>query len=264
MIADGDQEKARYILDWCAHMIQRPWEKPGVALVLKGRKGTGKTLLTAILARAVGQRNTLITDTGKHLFAKFNWHLADKVLIGAEEAFFTGHQGLNDRLKHLLTGADIEIEQKVGHRISMRSMHRMIMTSNHANVVDITDDERRFFVCEVSDKRRGDDSYFAPLWHVANGDDGATLAAFMHELMTRGITNWKPEQGARSSAALHVRGRSWWVAQTAGQGSEEVDPLACSRLRSLRDGEALASAHAPALRTVLSLPGKPSRLSQLL
>jgi hypothetical protein len=32
VIAAGDQDKANYILDWCAHMVQRPWEKPGVAL----------------------------------------------------------------------------------------------------------------------------------------------------------------------------------------------------------------------------------------
>ena len=44
-----------------------------------------------------------------------------------------------DRLKHLLTGGDIELEQKFGHRIRMKSMHRMIMTSNHANAIEITE-----------------------------------------------------------------------------------------------------------------------------
>ena len=46
VIANGDRGKANYILDWIAHMVQRPWEKPGVALVLTGAKGTGKSLLT--------------------------------------------------------------------------------------------------------------------------------------------------------------------------------------------------------------------------
>jgi len=115
-----------------------------------------------------------------------------------------GDLELNDKLKHLLTGDEIEVEQKHGRRIGMKSMHRMIMTSNHANVIEMTEDERRFFVCDVSDKKRGDHAYFARLWGVANGDDDATLAAFMHGLKTRDITNWKPEQGARSVAALHA------------------------------------------------------------
>jgi hypothetical protein len=204
VIAGGCQEKADYILDWCAHMIQRPWEKPGVALVLRGLKGTGKTLLTEILARLVGRQNSFITADGRKLFTGFNWHLADKLLIGAEEAFFSGDRQLNDKLKHLLTGTDIEVEQKFGDRMSIKSMHRLIMTSNHANVVEVTNDERRFFVCDVSDKRQGDHAYFAPLWRVANGEDDTTLAAFMYELKTRNITNWKPEQGARNAAALHA------------------------------------------------------------
>jgi len=207
VIANGNKDKTDYILDWCAHMVQRPWEKPGVALVLKGRKGTGKTLFTELLAHVIGRQNTLITDDGKQLFAKFNWHLAGKVLIGAEEAFFAGDRKLNDRLKHLLTGGDIELEQKFGHCIRMKSMHRMIMTSNHANVIEMAEDERRFFALDVSDKRRGDDTYFLPLWRVANGDDDATLAAFMHELKTRDITNWRPEHAARHAAAALHRAR---------------------------------------------------------
>ncbi len=201
LIANGDKDKANYILDWSAHMVQRPWEKPNVALVLRGRKGTGKTLLTQILARVVGRSNTLITANGKKLFEKFNWHLADKLLVGAEEAFFVGNRELNDQLKHLLTGDEIEVEQKYGQRISMKSMHRVIMTSNHDQVVAASADERRFFVCDVSDKRRGDDSYFAPLVRMIKGDDNATLAAFMYELQTRDITNWKPEQAARKAAS---------------------------------------------------------------
>ena len=217
MIADGDKDKANYILDWSAHMVQRPREKPGVALVLRGRKGTGKTLLTQILARVIGGQNTLITASGKKLFGTFNWHLADKLLIGAEEAFFVGNREVNDQLKHLLTGDEIEVEQKFGQRISMKSMHRVIMTSNHDQVIAASDDERRFFVCDVSDKRRGEDVYFAPLVRVIKGDDDATLAAFMRELQTRDIKNWKPEQAARNAASIDL------ARQKLGSSGNRVD-----------------------------------------
>jgi hypothetical protein len=200
VLACGDKAKSDYILDWCAHMVQRPWEKPGVALVFRGRKGTGKSLLTLLVATAIGRRNALITASGKKLFGNFNWHLADKLLIGAEEAFFVGNRELTDQLKHLLTGDEIEVEQKFGQRISMKSMHRMIMTSNHEQVISASDDERRFFVCDVSEAHRGDDAYFAPLVAVTKGEDDDTLAAFMYELHTRDIKNWNPERAAREAA----------------------------------------------------------------
>ena len=199
VVACGDQKKADFILDWCAHMVQRPWEKPGVALVLRGKKGTGKTLLTELIVRCIGDRNALVTANGKQLFGQFNWHLADKLLIIAEEAFFVGNHELNDRLKHLLTGDTFEAEQKFGQRVNMKSMHRVIMASNHDQVVAATDDERRFVVCDVSDDKRGDDAYFAPLVKVVKGHDEATLAAFMHHLQTRDISNFKPERAARSA-----------------------------------------------------------------
>jgi hypothetical protein len=232
VLACGDKAKSDYILDWCAHMVQRPWEKPGVALVFRGGKGTGKTLLTLLVATAIGRRNAIITASGKKLFGTFNWQLADKLLIGAEEAFFVGNRELNDQLKHLLTGDDIEVEQKFGQRISVKSMHRMIMTSNHDQVISASEDERRFFVCDVSETHRGDDVYFAPLVSVIKGEDNDTLAAFMYELQTRDINNWKPERAARRAASggsdlarqklLSLEPPLQWLLETALSRSAEA------------------------------------------
>ena len=52
----------------------------------------------------------------------------------------------------------------------------------------------------MSEVRRGDDAYFAPLVRIIKGEDGATLAAFMHELQTRDIKDWNPERAARNAA----------------------------------------------------------------
>jgi hypothetical protein len=78
------------------------------------------------------------------------------------------------------------------------------MTSNHDQVVAASDDERRFFVCDVSDKRLGDDAYFSPLVRVIKGEDEATLAAFMYELRTRDITGWKAEKAARNASSIDL------------------------------------------------------------
>jgi Family of unknown function (DUF5906) len=204
VMANGNRNAAEFILNYCAHMVQRPCEKPGIVLVFTGRKGTGKTLFTEILARMIGAANTLTTADGKRLLGQFNWHLADKLLILAEEAFFVGNREQTDQLKHLITGNEIEIEQKYGQRFGMRSFHRLMMNSNHDHVVAATEDERRFVVCRVSDKKKGDYAYFDRLSRVARGEDDATLAAFMHELQTRDIKAWNPEQAARAVAGIDL------------------------------------------------------------
>jgi hypothetical protein len=188
VLAAGNRDTANYILDFCAHMVQRPWEKPRVALAFRGLSGTTETLLTELLAATIGRRNAATTANDWRLFDKFNWNVADKLLIGA---FSVGKRELN-KLKHLLISDEIEVRQKYGHVIRMQSLHRIIMTLDHHQVIDASDDECRLFVCDVSDKRRGDDPYYDPLWEAVEAKNDALLAAFMHELRTRNVTNWKP------------------------------------------------------------------------
>jgi hypothetical protein len=75
-LVGGDRDKANFILDWCAHMVQRPWEKPRVALVFRGLNGPGKSLFAELLAATIGRRNALITSNRKKMFEKFNWNVA--------------------------------------------------------------------------------------------------------------------------------------------------------------------------------------------
>ena len=55
VICDGDIELFEYLLDYVAHMLQRPEEKPGVMVVLLGSQGTGKGLFFQILQRVWGR-----------------------------------------------------------------------------------------------------------------------------------------------------------------------------------------------------------------
>src|SRR5690606_18889741 len=44
-VCNGDTKLFHYLISYFAHLIQRPWEKPLVALVFKGSKGVGKNAL---------------------------------------------------------------------------------------------------------------------------------------------------------------------------------------------------------------------------
>jgi hypothetical protein len=105
----------------------------------------------------------------------------------------------------LLTGSDMQVEQKFGQRISIQSMHRVMMASNEDQPVHMTVDERRFLICDVSDHRVGDDAYFQPLAAIARGEKSDILAAFLHELLlTRDISNFKPESAKQIGGLAHA------------------------------------------------------------
>ena len=42
VLAAGNEDHFTYIIMWFAHLVQRPHESPGVALVFRGEEGTGK------------------------------------------------------------------------------------------------------------------------------------------------------------------------------------------------------------------------------
>jgi hypothetical protein len=192
VIAGGDNRKAEFVLNWCADIVQSPTRKPGVAIVLRGNEGTGKSVLGAVLRRLLGSRNVLVNADKDRLLGRFNSALAGKILIQAEETFFAGDARTTDALKHLITGQTLEIELKFGRSFEIESFHRLLITSNHTQVIQASSEARRFVVCDVSDLRAGDAAYFDRLYAVADGRDDVTAQAFMKHLLDRDLSTFKP------------------------------------------------------------------------
>jgi hypothetical protein len=192
VVAGGNQQKAEFILNWFADILQNPTRKPGVALVLHGSEGTGKSVLGAIMRRVLGERNVLVNADKDRLLGRFNSALAGKILIQAEESFFAGDSRTGDALKHVITGQTLEVELKFGRSFQVDSFHRLLITSNHLQVIQASSESRRFVVCDVADTRRGDADYFDRLYAVADGRDDVTARAFMQHLLDRDLSTFKP------------------------------------------------------------------------
>jgi Family of unknown function (DUF5906) len=144
------------------------------------------------LRRLLGERNVVVNADKDRLLGRFNSALAGKILIQAEESFFAGDSRTADALKHLITGPTFEIELKFGRNFEVDSFHRLLITSNHSQVIQASSEARRFVVCNVADARRGDVDYFDQLYAVADGRDDATARAFMQHLLNRDLSTFRP------------------------------------------------------------------------
>jgi hypothetical protein len=134
----------------------------------------------------------LVNADKDRLLGRFNSALAGKILIQAEETFFAGDARTSDALKHLITGHTLEVELKFGRSFEIESFHRLLITSNHAQVIQASSEARRFVVCDVTDARRGDAAYFGRLYAVADGRDPGTAQAFMRFLLDRNLSQFEP------------------------------------------------------------------------
>jgi len=158
-ICRSNEELYRWLLGFLAHLFQRPWEKPRVALVLRGLKGVGKNFFVEIIGYLLG-RHFLLTSNKRHLTGHFNSHFERCLLFCLDEAFWSGDKQAESTLKDLITGTDHFIERKGHEPYRVANKMRVIIIGNDDRLVPATPDERRYAVFDVGDHRRNDRPYF--------------------------------------------------------------------------------------------------------
>lgn len=188
VLCGSDEGHFEYLLDWLAHMVQYPEQKPNVAVVLRGRKGTGKSIIMSALARSLGPLGTVIAHS-RHFTGSFNAHFRNKIFALIEESFFSGSPSEEAIIKHMISDVETTYEAKGYDAESGQSFLRICLITNSDWAAPATEDERRFFVPTVSQaaiERNGmeEGHYFARL---AQELGGGGLPALFHHLTQRRI-----------------------------------------------------------------------------
>ncbi|UGY27175.1 DUF5906 domain-containing protein [Bradyrhizobium septentrionale] len=161
-VCQEDEKLFRYLIGWLAHLVQRPRARAGIALVLRGGKGTGKTKVGEVVGSLFAPHYFLVDDA-RYLTGQFNSHMASCLLLQADEAMWAGDKAAEGRLKGLITSEIQMVEAKGIDPIRMENFVHVIMTSNESWVVPATGDERRFFVLDVGSLCQRNNTYFAEI-----------------------------------------------------------------------------------------------------
>ena len=180
VICSGNEEHYRYHLGWLAQMIQRPEEKPGVAVVYKGKKRIGKDTLFEYVGELFKNHYVTVANQDQ-MIGKFNQHQEKCLLLHMQEGFWAGNKQAEGMLKYLITSTQVMIEPKGVNAFPIPSVLRLFISSNERWVVPATEDEGRFFVLNVSEKRRNDHTYFAQLREEMQGNGPASLLAYLQQ-----------------------------------------------------------------------------------
>ncbi len=188
IVCKQDIRSWRYLRQWLAHKIQFPGKKLGVAIVLKGDKGAGKTIVTEFLRKIFGPHFVRVSQE-QHFLGNFNAHLEQALIVNAEEAFWAGKKKADGILKDMITGDIIQIERKGVDVYQARNLLDVVITSNNDWVVPATHDERRYFVLEVSDEMIGNSAYFNDIKDELEGNGPA---AMLFDLLAEDLTDFNP------------------------------------------------------------------------
>ncbi len=177
-VARGNVDHEKWIWGWFAQMFQQPTKKPGTALVVRGEKGSGKSKVGEVFGSLLGSHHVTI-DQPKHLTGGFNGHMANALLLQAEEGFWAGDPVADGRLKSLITSHVQLLEKKGVDATPIRNLIRLIVTSNSDWVVPASFDERRFAVFDVGNENRQDHKFFEKIDTEMDAGGRSHLLAYL-------------------------------------------------------------------------------------
>jgi Family of unknown function (DUF5906) len=236
-VCSGNDALFRWLFAFFADMVQRPRQRPGIALVLRGKMGTGKTKVGEIFG-ALFPRHYFLVDHPRYVTGQFNAHMASCLLLQADEAVWAGDMAALGRLKGLITAAFQQIEAKGVDPIQLPNYVRLIMTSNEEWVVPAAKDERRFVVLDVDPRCARNHQYFADIdAEMAAGG----LSHLLGDLLAFDLGSVDVRNAPRTAALLEQKIRSltsvdsWWLERlmsgtTSRHSTEWKNVVACEAL----------------------------------
>lgn len=207
-LCNDDKACIEYLYNYLAHLVQKPQEKPEVAIVMKGPQGIGKGSLMKLIGS--------FTDNYKHLSStqslvgNFSGHLMDAFIVFADEAVWGGDKQAEGRLKAMISEPTMSINAKGKDEIEVDSYCRLFVASNEDWVVPVGEGDRRYFVLDCNPRYKGKTQpgqFFALFndWVEHGGRE-----AVFEFLSTRDISQFNPRVFPKTQARvdMQIRGLS--------------------------------------------------------
>lgn len=249
-VCQGNTPLAKWLTGYFAHLVQRPAEKPLVALVLRGSKGVGKNALIELgVSDILGAHSLVVTDR-RYLIGNFNGHLENLLLVAFDEAFWSGDKQAEGILKGLITGKSHVIEHKGKEPYVVDNRCRVVIIGNEDWLVPASHDERRFAVFDVGQGRKNDRAFFERMRQGMRAGGASLLLRYLLDFDLAGIdvneapaTSGLLDQKTASMDPFH----QWWFecltegrivgSDFGGEWPEECDKerLRAAFTRYLRD-----------------------------
>lgn len=186
-----------YVVNWFAHMVQRPWEKTTIALLcMSPVNGAGKGMLGEVHGELLGGPLSTLYGMVPLLSVcepKFNSLIANRLLVQCDEAD-NFYAGIESKLKDIISAPTVKIERKGIDASIVANLMRLFVTTNSLKPMRLEAGNRRLFVwtppITAADARGEWGAWVASeVKHLKDSPEGQ--AAVMHYLLGRDLSEWK-------------------------------------------------------------------------
>lgn len=196
VLCDNNAVVYEYLLDYLACILQMPNRKNGIALVINGKMGSGKSSFFDFFGKEIlGTKYFCYVNNIQDVTGQFTTQICNKLLTVLDECnTFLGNHQLFNQFKTMVTQSTIKLEAKGKDPIFINDYNNFVMISNEYHICKIEQNDRRYLCLEVnnmyakgsaSDEIRKD--YFNKLNRAFN--DSSVKEHFYNFLLRRDISN---------------------------------------------------------------------------
>ena len=154
-----NESERHEICRWVATLIVHPEIRMRYGLLLiSEQQGVGKTTLTDILSGIVGADN-VSHPSDSEINSDYNYWAAHKRLVVISEIYAGNSSRTYNKLKSVMTDATISVNQKYKAVYELTNWTHIVASSNSKRALKLSDDDRRWFVPEVTESR-GENSFW--------------------------------------------------------------------------------------------------------
>lgn len=180
-----DQE---IILSYLAACLQYPGKKFYWAPLIQGVEGNGKSLLTACIVYAIGEKYCHLPPANE-ITEKFNEWLFFKLFIGIEDIYVPeSKREVIEVLKPMITGERLAMRAMQQSQVMADNVAHFIINSNWKDAVKKTSNDRRFAIFYCAQQAREDiescgmgGDYFPNLYSWLRNENGfAIVSEYLH------------------------------------------------------------------------------------
>jgi hypothetical protein len=138
---------------WCATLIARPRVRIRFALLLASTmQGVGKTTLTEILRRLVGEQNASVIQENDIKDQHNSWMAHKRLAIAPE--IYAGHSwAIYQSLKSLISDDVVRVNEKYKPQYELTQWVHFVFCSNSRVPLQIEDTDRRYLMPTVTEER---------------------------------------------------------------------------------------------------------------
>jgi hypothetical protein len=188
---DVNIEAADWVLNWCAHLVQRRYERPDVALIIFGTKGVGKDAWATFLSSYVvgPDFSTSYSDTRQY-FDSHDTGRMGKFLSHLQEVRPEDCRKFASALQAIVTAERLSVNPKGRPAVWFKNHVRLLMTTNEPSCVSRKMGERRWCQVTARSDRKGDFAWWGETFKMLHNRDAGRVV--YEYLATRDISEFEP------------------------------------------------------------------------